>query len=322
MHAKGVGQWREAEAVCDEISLLEDRLDGAIEESELIRSRESVLGFEHEDFNQAIEMREGLKPFHELWSKVQEWEQQLPEWMDGPFSMIDSENASEFVRQCWRDMYRLQRVFDQNKKYSESLKVVERLKGALDGFKKYLPTIKELRNPAMRPRHWMDLATEMNTTINMDKSMTLRRLLADNILDYHEATKDISLVATKEYAVELEIQDLYATWSVSGIVPAESNQKAAPIVVDFALLDGMSTYAFSNLKSVSAILDEQAILLKIIENSIYMEPFVREIHELDSYQQTTVFYRRGINSTRILHSTIPPICHWYVGENSRSCCKI
>ena len=120
MHAKGVGQWREAEAVCDEISLLEDRLDGAIEESELIRSRESVLGFDHEDFNQAIEMREGLKPFHELWSKVQEWEQQLPEWMDGPFSMIDSENASEFVRQCWRDMYRLQRVFDQNKKYSES----------------------------------------------------------------------------------------------------------------------------------------------------------------------------------------------------------
>ena len=36
----------------------------------------------------------------------------------------------------------------------------------------------------------MDLATEMNTTINMDKSMTLRRLLADNIL-ITEATKDI-----------------------------------------------------------------------------------------------------------------------------------
>ena len=52
--------------------------------------------------------------------------------------MIDSENASEFVRQCWRDMYRLQRVFDQNKKYSESLKVVERLKGALDGFEEIL----------------------------------------------------------------------------------------------------------------------------------------------------------------------------------------
>ena len=41
----------------------------------------------------------------------------------------------------------------------------------------------------------------------------------------------------------------------------------------------MSTHAFSNLKSVSAILDEQ-LSLKIIENNIYMEPFVREIHEL------------------------------------------
>ena len=85
--------------------------------------------------------------------------------------------------------------------------------------------------------------------------------------------------------MEVEIQDLYATWSVSGIVPAESNQKATPIVVDFVLLDGMSTYAFSNIKSVSAILDEQAILLKTIENSIYVEPFVREIRELDSYQR-------------------------------------
>jgi hypothetical protein len=45
IHEKGVGQWRESEAVCDEISLLEDRLDGAIEEADLIRSRETILGY-------------------------------------------------------------------------------------------------------------------------------------------------------------------------------------------------------------------------------------------------------------------------------------
>ena len=45
-----------------------------IEEADLIRSRETILGYEHENFNQAGEMREGLKQFQELWSKVSECE--------------------------------------------------------------------------------------------------------------------------------------------------------------------------------------------------------------------------------------------------------
>ena len=49
----------------------------------------------------------------------------------------------------------------------------------------------------------------------MNNSMTLRRLLADNILEHHAATKDIINVATKECAVEVAIHDLDAAWQVS-----------------------------------------------------------------------------------------------------------
>ena len=44
-------------------------------------------------------MREGLKPFMSFGVKFRI--KNNFEWMDGPFSMIDSENASEFVRR-WR----------------------------------------------------------------------------------------------------------------------------------------------------------------------------------------------------------------------------
>jgi type IV secretory pathway ATPase VirB11/archaellum biosynthesis ATPase len=285
IHEKGVAQWREAEAVCDEISLLEDRLDGAVEEAEMIRSREQILGWEHDvNFGNAIEMREGMKPFNELWSKVAMWERQMPEWMDGPFLSINSESATEFVRQCWRDMYRLQRVFDQHDKYTEPLKVADRLKGALEGFKQYLPIIKELRNPAMRARHWMDLSIELNTTIRVDNSLTLRRLLADNMLEHQEAIKDISKVASRELKIEDALADIEATWNISGVCPATPEQVSTPFYFRFVLLDEIGSYGISNISEVTAILDEQSIQVQELESSLYAKPFNENILRLKEMQ--------------------------------------
>ena len=280
IHEKGVAQWRESEAVCDEISLLEDRLDGAVEEAELIRSREEILGWDHGEFGQASEMRAGMKPFNELWSKLLLWERQLPEWMDGPFMNLDSEATSEFVRQCWRDMFRLQKIFDQHAKFEEPLKVADRLKGALEGFKQYLPLIRELRNPAMRARHWMDLSTEMGTTLRVDNSLTLRRLLADNMLDHQESIQDISRVASHELKIEIALHDMEAAWNVSGSNPAEVDQQSTPIIVNFVLLDGIGTYGISNIAEITDVLDEHAVTLQELEDSVYAAPFAKDITRL------------------------------------------
>ena len=173
---KGLSQWREADEVADEVSAFQERLKECSDEVEQIASRENVLGVAvSADFEAVYIMTKETKPFVELWHAVAKWERECPEWMDGPFSMIDRDSVNEYVREAWRSMYRLSKYFGSKPGLEQPSKVTARLKSAIEGFKINLPLIRDLRNPDLRARHWKDVSEELNTVLVVDKSMTLER---------------------------------------------------------------------------------------------------------------------------------------------------
>lgn len=94
-------------------------MEDASDESDQIRKRCEVLGlvFDGKDVgssgNMSLgELRTQIKPFRELWECVTTWRRYQPEWIDGPFLQLNADDVAEYIRQCWRDMYRLIRVFD------------------------------------------------------------------------------------------------------------------------------------------------------------------------------------------------------------------
>ena len=54
--------------------------------------------------------------------------------------MLEAEDVADYIRQCWRDMYRLVRVFEADL-YDEPARVGNRLKTSIEEFKQYLPLI-------------------------------------------------------------------------------------------------------------------------------------------------------------------------------------
>lgn len=74
------------------------------------------------------------------------------------------------------------------------------------GFKKTMPLITDLRNPAMRPRHWAQLQEAVGATFDpASQGFTLDSVMNLH-LDLHvDYISELSAGATKELAIEQSI---------------------------------------------------------------------------------------------------------------------
>ncbi len=218
---QGPEQWGESEEVANSVAMLETRLSDASEEADQIRKRCEVLGIifdiaEKEGMGLTLsELRGQIVPFRELWESVSTWRRNQPEWIDGPFIVLDAEAVADYIRQCWRDMYRLVMVFDTDL-LEEPVKVGNRLKKSVEEFKLYLPLITKLRNADLRPRHWSEVSKELGTRLRVDNTLTLRQLLASGAMESMTTIADISQTATLEVRFEHHLDQLEAAWDVTG----------------------------------------------------------------------------------------------------------
>jgi dynein heavy chain len=83
------------------------------------------------------------------------------------------------------------------------LKVTTAVRKEFEKFKPYLPLINDLRNPALKQRHWTQLAVIMKIEgEETATSLKLQDLLDKGIMDIKDQIRDISEIASKEYSFE------------------------------------------------------------------------------------------------------------------------
>ena len=91
--------------------------------------------------------------------------------------------------------------------------VWQKIKETIDGFKKTMPLISDMRNPAMRPRHWNKLMDTIQTRFDpYSDNFTLDSIVQLRLDQHAEFISEMSLNATKELAIEQTIQAIAATW--------------------------------------------------------------------------------------------------------------
>ena len=75
-----------------------------------------------------------------------------------------------------------------------------------------LRAITELQNPALRDRHWSELAYETKVRIDITENTTLSDLVELNLHLFEEQIKEIVDKSVKESAMEKTLLDLNSTW--------------------------------------------------------------------------------------------------------------
>lgn len=77
----------------------------------------------------------------------------------------------------------------------------------MDSFKKTMPLIMDLRNPAMRPRHWANLMEVVGATFDpVGPGFTLDSVVKLHLDQHADLIADLSSNASKELAIETSIQ--------------------------------------------------------------------------------------------------------------------
>lgn len=87
------------------------------------------------------------------------------------------------------------------------------IKERIDAFKKTMPLISDLRNPAMRPRHWKSLMDTIQTRFEpASDNFTLDSIVQLRLDQHAEFIGEMSVNATKELAIEQGIFSIAETW--------------------------------------------------------------------------------------------------------------
>jgi dynein heavy chain len=91
--------------------------------------------------------------------------------------------------------------------------MIQFYKNKMTKFKDTMPLIQDLKNPAMRDRHWSQLMEEVGKTFDPHcDDFSLGTLIGLELDEFADPVAEISGAATKELQIENNINDIVTVW--------------------------------------------------------------------------------------------------------------
>lgn len=90
--------------------------------------------------------------------------------------------------------------------------VADTLRAKLEEFKGYLGIISCICNPGMRGRHWAAISKIADFKVAPSEEESLGNLLQHNLHKFEKELQDISDSATREHALEKQLDNMQAAW--------------------------------------------------------------------------------------------------------------
>ncbi|XP_068162278.1 dynein axonemal heavy chain 10 [Antennarius striatus] len=184
----------------------EAELAKVAEEQEYLSNAEMLLELPVTPYSDIVNIKksmEGMKQIYGVYKSQKDakanWSQTL--WVDLNTQEIQDgfENFMKRLRQLPKDV--------------KELPVAFFLDGQMKEFKNSLPLLLDLKNEALRDRHWKDLMEKTGTNFEMDRdSFTLENMFAMELHKYADVIDDIVTSATKELSIENAMNDVVKTW--------------------------------------------------------------------------------------------------------------
>ncbi|MEE6524209.1 hypothetical protein FKM82_023559, partial [Ascaphus truei] len=145
-----------------------------------------------------------------VWEATLEWEKHWEEWKSGRFLTLNTELMENTAQGLYRRLSKLSReVKDKN------WEVVETSRVRIDQFKRTMPLIVDLRNPALRERHWNQVKQEIQRTFDQTADdFTLEKIVELGLDQHVEKINEISTAATKELSIEEALENISKIWEV------------------------------------------------------------------------------------------------------------
>ncbi|VUZ53067.1 unnamed protein product, partial [Hymenolepis diminuta] len=121
-----------------------------------IRNGLRLFKLEQPSCKEATLIQKELELLEEIWTLNKKWEDNWMQWKLGKFSELQTDDIEELAISMLKKISRLVRD-NKNCKWD----VLKESRDRIDQFKRTIPLIADLRNEAMRLRHWDAIRKEM-----------------------------------------------------------------------------------------------------------------------------------------------------------------
>ena len=169
-----------------------------------------IFGLDAPAYKELADAERDLGLLVRTWGIAREWENKWNEWKTGIFRLLDVENAVTVAAGFNKKIVKLGRAIKQ---LGRPWKCWSALQERVKQFMATMPLIRDLRNPAIRPRHWQELKNELRKDFDAQSdSFTLEQVFTLGLHLFKDLIGVISNNANKELAIETALDDIEVAW--------------------------------------------------------------------------------------------------------------
>ena len=272
-----------------EIASIHDR-------SVALKSGLKVFEMSDAPFSDVIDTEKDLGNLEQLWTIARDWQDLYNDWKVLRFENIQTEQMEQTAQTQLKKLVRLARdVKDKDWEF------VDLYKKRIEQFRRIMPLIVDLKNPAMRPRHWKSLSAEIDRDINPTASeLTLGQMMDMGLDQFAEAVSSISGAASKELSIEQTLNGIETFWG----------QTALEIVT----YKDRGHFILRGTEEIYQALDDNQVTLSTMKASRFVKAFESDV---DRWERTLSLILEVIEMILVVQRQWMYLENIFLGEDIR-----
>ncbi|CAH3028713.1 unnamed protein product, partial [Porites evermanni] len=231
-------------------------------ERQELANAEKLFGLSITLYPELLEMEKELKGLDQIFSIYENQKAARDEWANTLWANLDVSVLSEGIDGFIKQLKRLPREV-------KALPLCHILEEKMKEFKNSIPLFSDLKNEALRERHWKKLMemTGMKFDLNPD-TFTLQNMFAMELHKFQDVIGDITASATKELGIEKGISEVSDTWGTMKFTVSK-------------FMKGTQERGFilGSVDEILQILDDNAMNLQSMSASRFVGPFLETVNK-------------------------------------------
>ncbi|XP_078389870.1 dynein axonemal heavy chain 2 [Cetorhinus maximus] len=241
------------------INELRNNLSLLKQEEETIRSGLNVFKIDQPLSKELQNLERDLDFLQQAWEVTKQWEESWAEWKGGKFSSLQTHIMENTAMGYFRKLNKQSQILKD-----KNWDIVSATKNKVQQFKKTMPLIADLRNPAMRDRHWNSIKDEVQKLFDQTSDdFTLEKIIELGLDQHSDAISSISSAATKELSIEMALEAIKKTWEVT--------------TLDLLPYKDKGHFKLRGTDEIFQALEENQLTLSTMKSSPYLRAFDKQV---------------------------------------------
>ncbi|KAJ8737210.1 hypothetical protein PYW07_000481 [Mythimna separata] len=245
--------------VMEALQDLQDKLTACSAREKQIREWQKLFKIPPARLEQLDEAINDVRLRQLLWKSSKEWMDLYQSWIDAPFNTLD-------IDEIQTNTINFGKVFNQLDKGIPPNKIVPKCKASIDVIKEKLPVMSYLRNPALKPRHWVKIEEILKARFTPDKVLTLKVFEDLHAFQHAEELMEVAGQASSEAGLEALLKKVEEMWA----------SLEFPVILH---KDAKDVYVLGGLEEIQTCVDEANIHISTILSSRNCGPIKGRVEE-------------------------------------------